>query len=222
MPEIMFAGPDGRLEGRYVHAKAPNAPLAVMLHPHPRQGGNMNNRIVHSLGKTFEGLGFSVLRFNFRGVGRSQGVWDGGIGELSDAAAALDWMQSLPGNAAPQAVWVAGYSFGAYVGMQLLMRRPEVTGFVSIAPPAAHYDFGFLAPCPCSGLVIHGGRDELSTEPATAKLIAKLNTQKGIRMDYRVFAEADHFFIDQCDAISAAVTEHVGRRMRRDLPLAAD
>ena len=91
------------------------------------------------------------MRFNFRGVGRSQGTFDSGAGELSDAAAVLDWMNTLYPN--PSFVWVCGISFGAWIGMQLLMRRPEITGFVSIAPPASMYDFAFLAPCPTSGLI---------------------------------------------------------------------
>ena len=93
MPEVIFNGSDGRLEGRYVHGEGPTPPLAMILHPHPLHGGTMNNRIVYSLFHMFARRGFSVLRFNFRGVGRSQGVFDHGQGELRDAAAALDWMQ---------------------------------------------------------------------------------------------------------------------------------
>src|SRR5690606_31777048 len=101
----------------------------------------------------------STLRFNFRGVGGSQGVFDDGEGELSDAAYALDWMQDLNKNA--PYVWVGGFSFGSWVGMQLLMRRPEIKGFISISPPANDRDFSFLAPCPTSGLIIHGSDDDL-------------------------------------------------------------
>ena len=82
----------------------------------------MNNRITYSMYQAFQKLGCSVMRFNFRGVGRSQGRYDGGIGEIGDAAAALDWMQAVnPGHGG---LWIAGYSFGAFIGMQLLMRRP--------------------------------------------------------------------------------------------------
>jgi len=144
MPEVMFAGPDGRLEGRYHHSKETGAPLALILHPHPLHGGTMNNRVAYTMYQSFQKLGFSVMRFNFRGVGRSQGRYDGGIGEISDAAAALDWMQAVNPNHG--GLWISGYSFGAFVGMQLLMRRPEISGWVSVAPPANHYDFGFLAP----------------------------------------------------------------------------
>src|SRR5258708_4234879 len=85
MPEVMFAGPDGRLEGRYHHSKDTGAPVALILHPHPLHGGTMNNRITFTMYQSFMRLGCSVMRFNFRGVGRSQGRYDGGIGEISDA-----------------------------------------------------------------------------------------------------------------------------------------
>ncbi len=196
MPEVMFAGPDGRLEGRYHHSKESGAPLALILHPHPLHGGTMNNRISYTMYQSFQRLGFSVMRFNFRGVGRSQGRYDGGIGEIGDAAAALDWMQMVNPNSG--GLWISGYSFGAFVGMQLLMRRPEISGWVSVAPPANHYDFGFLAPCPCGGLMLHGDTDELVPEPAVRKLVDKLNTQKGVQVDYRIFAGADHVFAAPC------------------------
>jgi len=98
MPEVIFNGPDGRLEGRYHKAKNPEAPIAIVLHPNPLHGGNMNNRVVFILYNTFVEHGFSVLRFNFRGVGRSQGRFDNGFGELSDAAYAFDWIQQMNPN----------------------------------------------------------------------------------------------------------------------------
>ncbi|MBT5457563.1 MAG: alpha/beta hydrolase, partial [Rhodospirillaceae bacterium] len=104
MPEVIFNGPDGRLEGRYHHSRRPNAPIALILHPHPQQGGTMNNRVVFEVYQTFARRGFSTLRFNFRGVGRSQGGYDEGLGELSDAAAALDWLQA--GNPDAEKCWV--------------------------------------------------------------------------------------------------------------------
>ena len=221
MPEVMFAGPDGRLEGRYHHSKEENAPLALVLHPHPLHGGTMNNRIVYAMYQSFQRMGFSTMRFNFRGVGRSQGRYDGGIGEIGDAAAALDWMQMV--NPQSKRLWVAGYSFGAFVGMQLLMRRPEISGWVSVAPPANHYDFGFLAPCPCGGLMIVGDSDDLVPEPAVHKLVDKLNTQKGVKVDYRVFPKADHVFAAHADNVAEAVEDHVGKVLARSrMALAAD
>ncbi|HEY8351277.1 MAG TPA: alpha/beta hydrolase, partial [Sphingomonadales bacterium] len=145
MPEVIFNGPEGRLEGRYHPSKKENAPIALVLHPHPQYGGTMNNKVVYYLYHSFVHRGFSVLRFNFRGVGRSQGSFDNGVGELSDAAAALDWLQNY--NRDASTCWVAGFSFGAWIGMQLLMRRPEIEGFIAVSPPANMYDFTFLAPC---------------------------------------------------------------------------
>ncbi len=126
MPEVIFTGPAGRIEGRYHPARQKNAPIAIMLHPHPQFGGTMNHQIVYQLYYAFVHRGFAVLRFNFRGVGRSQGSFDHGAGELSDAASALDWAQSI--NPEARSCWVAGFSFGAWIGMQLLMRRPGDRG----------------------------------------------------------------------------------------------
>ena len=222
MPEVMFAGPDGRLEGRYHHSKESGAPLALVLHPHPMHGGTMNNRIVYTMYQSFQKLGFSVMRFNFRGVGRSQGRYDGGFGEISDAAGALDWMQMVNPNSG--GLWIAGYSFGAFVGMQLLMRRPEISGWISVAPPASHYDFGFLAPCPCGGLMLHGEADELVPESNVRKLVDKLNTQKNVTVDYRIYEGCDHVFATHADEVGRALEDHVSTKMRarKQMALAAD
>ena len=209
MPEVIFNGPAGRLEGRYSHSKTPNAPLALILHPSPEQGGTMNNKITYAMFQACVARGFSTLRFNFRGVGRSQGIFDRGEGELSDAAAALDWMQEINPNA--PYVWVSGFSFGAWIGMQLLMRRPEIHGFVSVAPPADTEDFTFLAPCPTSGLVMHGGRDNIIPEPAVSKFVERLQQQKGIEIDYRVLPEANHFFHDNTDLLIAHMHDHMNK-----------
>jgi uncharacterized protein len=192
MPEVIFNGADGRLEGRYHHARKPNAPLALILHPHPLHGGTMNNKVVFDVFHIFARRGFSVLRFNFRGVGRSQESFDHGQGELRDAAAALDWMQQHNSNSS--ACWVAGFSFGAWIGMQLLMRRPEVQGFISLALPANMYDFSFLAPCPSSGLIVHGEKDALVPTDSVERLVQKLHQQRGIKIDLEVVQGADHFF----------------------------
>src|SRR3979411_56741 len=122
MPEVIFTGTAGRVEGLFPRARQKHAPLAIILHPHPQFGGTMNHPIIYQLYYAFAPPNFAVLRFNFRGVGRSQGSFDHGTGELSDAASALDWAQTI--NPEARACWVAGFSFGAWIGMQLLMRRP--------------------------------------------------------------------------------------------------
>ncbi|QDH14350.1 alpha/beta hydrolase [Formicincola oecophyllae] len=216
----MFIGPVGQLEGVYHQSTKRNAPLALVLHPHPLHGGSLKNRVTFTMARTFQDMGFSVLRYNSRGVGRSEGRYDGGIGEISDAAYALDWLQEI--NPHSSEIWIAGYSFGAFVGMQLLMRRPEVKGWISVAPPADDYDFGFLAPCPCGGLMIAGGRDQLAPEPSIRRLVEKLNTQRNVTVDYRVFDAADHIFSRQVRAISDAITDHVNTKQADFLPLEHD
>ena len=207
MPEVIFNGPDGRLEGRYTHSRLPNAPVALLLHPHPQHGGTMNNKVIYSLYQTFVRRGFSTLRFNFRGVGRSQGQFDNGPGEMSDAASALDWMQGYNPNAS--GCWIGGFSFGAWIGMQLMMRRPEISGYISVAPPASIYDFTFLAPCPASGLIVHGGKDELVPIASVEKLTQKLAAQKTISVDYRVIESADHFFMEDLKILSDHIEDYL-------------
>ena len=219
MPDVIFNGPEGRLEGRYQHNRSPNAPIALMLHPHPQHGGTMNNKVVYTLYHAFARRGFSVLRFNFRGVGRSQGIYDRGEGELSDAASALDWLQSYNENAS--ACWIAGFSFGAWIGMQLLMRRPEISGFVSLSPPANLYDFSFLAPCPSSGLVIQGDKDEVVPEPAVAKLVNKLTHQRNLEIDYRIVPGADHFYQENMEDLNWHLDDYLTKILNTMEPAAA-
>ena len=211
MPEVIFSGPAGRIEARYTQAKAAAAPIAIVLHPHPSFGGTMNNPIVHSLYNIFQSRGFSVLRFNFRGVGRSQGLFDNGAGELADAASALDWLQSF--NRESKICWIAGVQFGSWISMQLLMRRPEISGFISIAPMAKHYDFSFLAPCPASGLFVNGAKDAVTSPEAVHTLVSKLKTQRGIAIEHKVMADTNHFFADRIDDLSKICSDYLDKRL---------
>ena len=212
MPEVIFTGAAGRIEGRYHPARQRNAPIGIVLHPHPQFGGTMNHQIIYQLYYAFAHRNFSVLRFNFRGVGRSQGSFDHGQGELSDAASALDWAQSI--NPEARSCWIAGFSFGAWIGMQLLMRRPEISGFVSVSPPANMYDFGFLAPCPSSGLILQGDTDEVVPQESVNKLVQKLSHQRDIEIDYRVLPGANHFFHDRIDQLASEVDDYLATMMR--------
>ena len=213
MPEVIFPGPEGRLEGRFHPGLRPRAPVAMILHPHPNANGTMNNKIVQLLYQTFVRRGFATLRFNFRGVGKSQGLFDNGIGELSDAASALDWVQQLHPEA--EQTWVAGFGFGAWIGMQLLMRRPEIKGFISIAPPANMFDFGFLAPCPSSGIIIQGEADEVVTQGSVQKLVDKLRTQRHITIHHDTIAGANHHFAQELDLLMKSVDGYLDMRLGR-------
>jgi hypothetical protein len=174
----------------------------------------MNNQIVYSLYYTFAQRGFSVLRFNFRGVGRSQGCWDGGPGELADAASALDWMQIIKPDA--RYCWIAGVSFGTWIAMQLLMRRPEIDGFICVAPPSNLYDFSFLAPCPSSGLMLNGDKDRVVPTQSVAELTTKLKTQRGIKIDHQIIPGANHFFEGRTAELEKSVGEYLDMRLVKD------
>lgn len=217
MPEVIIPGPEGRIEGRYHHTGVSGAPIAIILHPHPLHGGTMNNKVSYALFKSFVEMGFNTLRFNYRGVGKSQGKFDHGEGELSDAASCLDWLQTH--NPEPAQCWIAGFSFGAWLGMQLLMRRPEVDGFISISPPANMYDFTFLAPCPVSGLMVQGSNDDIVPQESVTKLVTKLSLQRGIKIDYRTVDGADHFFTNALDVMTDHVKDYVTTAMRPPVAL---
>ncbi len=212
MPDVTVVGPEGRLEGRY-HPSADGAPLAIVLHSHPKGGGTMNDPVVLALFDMFKERDFSVLRMNFRGVGRSQGVYDQGIGELSDAASALDWMQALPQNANAPFCWVAGFSFGAWIGMQLLMRRPEIRGFTSVCPPMNMYDFSFLAPCPASGLIVNGTADQVVPPDEIERVASKIRTQKDITIEHQLVKDANHFFDDKVEELAGICADHLDKRL---------
>ena len=211
MPELIINGPAGRLEARYHHESRPDSPIALVLHPHPQFGGTMNNQIVYHLYYMFADRDFSVLRFNFRGVGRSQGFFDNGPGELADAASALDWLQLQ--NPDARSCWIAGVSFGTWISMQLLMRRPEIDGFICVAPPANLYDYSFLAPCPSSGLLVNGDKDRVVPSAAVAELAAKTKVQKGIKLEHAIIPGANHFFEGKIDELIAGAGAYIDRRM---------
>ena len=211
MPEVIINGPEGRIEARYTPSKKPESPIALILHPEPNQGGTMNNKVIFGLYREFVKRDFSTLRFNFRGVGKSQGSYDDGEGELADAATAMDWIQTQNPNATH--CWVAGFSFGAWIGMQLLMRRPEITSFVSVAPPANVYDFSFLAPCPASGLFLSGELDDIVPPDSIENLVGKLRQQRGIDIDHDTIDGANHFFHGKLLEMEETIGKYLDRSM---------
>lgn len=112
---------------------------------------------------------------------------------------------------------MAGYSFGAWIGMQLLMRRPEIEGFISVAPQPNVYDFSFLAPCPSSGLIIHGSEDKVAPAQHVQALVDKLHTQKGITITQKIIQGANHFFSNHHDELIEECAAYLDARMRGEL-----
>jgi len=207
MSEVMIDGPAGRLEGRFARGAEAGAPVALVLHPHPLYGGSLNNKVVFTLHRALHRHGFATLRLNFRGVGRSQGGYGGGDGELADAAAALDWLAERTPDAAGR--WIAGYSFGAWIGLRLLTVRPGLDRFVAVAPPVGLFDFGFLPPCPAPGLIVQGSDDDLVPEHGVADLARDLAGQPGCAVDYQRVDGADHFFADHMAELTGRLDRYV-------------
>ena len=205
--DLFIQGPAGRIEAKYFKSNRKRAPLALILHPHPQYGGTMNNKIVFDIFQNFFKNEFSVCRINFRGVGRSDGTFDNGQGELSDAAAALDWIEKE--NLNHSQCWISGFSFGSLIAMQLLMRRPEVNRFIAISPQPNVYDFTFLSPCPTSGLIVYGKNDELVPLEHINSLNRRLSTQKGIKVDFKGIEEANHFFSKKEKNLSLAIDKYI-------------
>jgi len=214
MPEVIISGNVGRIEGRYHQNPNPKAPVALVLHPHPLYGGTMNNKITYNLYKAFANNGYSVLRINFRGVGKSQGKFDNGIGELMDITAVINWLHDQ--NMEATDFWIAGFSFGAWIALQTVMRRPEIENYILVAPPASKYDFNFIVPCSASGLIIQGEKDEITKEQDSARLAEKLSARDGAEIAYQMVPNADHFFKEQMPEFEEVVDNYIKSRLMID------
>ena len=183
MEEVLINGPQGKLHGFYRHSKNPKN-ISLVLHPRNCTENSLDNNIVSTLFEVFSNNNFSTLKINFRGVQKSEGESEeDGLGELSDAATAIDWLQEQ--NQDINSCWIGGIDFGAWVGSQLLMRRPEVIGFINIAPPIKEFDFSFLSPCPASGLIIYPNKQIDIEQKNVLLLVKKLASQKKVKIVYK-------------------------------------
>jgi alpha/beta superfamily hydrolase len=158
----------------------------VISHPHPLYGGSMHNNVVESLVQAYQQAGYTTLRFNFRGVGGSQGEYDNGQGEQEDVKAAVHYL----GERGKNAVDLAGYSFGAWVNALARPEKDTVQGMVMVSPPVAFLDFGSAEPLPQLQLVIAGSRDEIAP-PELIKTILP-NWSSSARLE--IIEGADHFY----------------------------
>ncbi|MFQ5581893.1 MAG: alpha/beta hydrolase [Mariprofundaceae bacterium] len=155
--KLFIDGPTGRLQALYQPGEA-GKPAIVVCHPHPQHGGTMRNKVVYWIGRAFEDMGCSVLRFNFRGVEQSDGAWDEGRGEAYDALASLDW---LHGRHADSPLWLAGFSFGCYAGLQAAREDKRVAQMFAVAPAVNHWDFSFMYGETRALVVVQGTDDEI-------------------------------------------------------------
>lgn len=152
-----FSGPAGVLEGVLDHPGGPPVAVAVVCHPNPAQGGSMQNKVAYILARACNDMGAVSLRFNFRGVGRSAGVFDNGVGEVGDALAAVDWLVAQhPGLP----LWLCGFSFGAYVALRVQSERP-VRRLVTVAPAVMRFAAAPIVPPACPWLLVQGDADDV-------------------------------------------------------------
>jgi len=158
----------------------------VISHPHPLYGGEMRNQVVGIIQEVLAGKGWTTLRFNFRGVGRSQGEYGEGVGEQEDVRAAVQYLKEL----GIKEIYLAGYSFGAWVNAQAAQDHPDVAGSILVAPPQAMMDFFFLKDDHKTRLVIAGERDAYGPVEEIMKIVGKMNPSPPVI----VIAGADHFF----------------------------
>jgi uncharacterized protein len=186
--QVMFKSGELALEGLIANPGA-GAPAAVVCHPHPMYGGSMFNNVVEAILAAMWQLGYATLRFNFRGVGGSEGEHDGGVGEADDARAALAFLASQPGVSSDRSV-LAGYSFGAAVAMDAGLKSDAVKRIVAVALPIAMIPISSKANAPKPILLASGDRDSYSPIPKLAELVTKLAPSARLE----VIAGADHFF----------------------------
>jgi len=204
--DFQIEGPAGRLQA-LLEIPPDGEPVgcAVVCHPHPVHGGTMQNKVAHTLARSFVGTGFAALRFNFRGVGSSDGEFDHGGGEVGDVLAAVDWMRGeMPGLP----LWLAGFSFGAAMAVHAAVAcRPD--GLVSVAPAVSRF-IGKLERQPeCPWLIVQGDRDELVDIEETIAWVNGL--EPGPELE--VFADTEHFFHGKLVLLRDAVEAFVRATM---------
>jgi len=200
---FFLEGPAGRLEAILWTPSGPrNARLrraAVVCHPHPLYGGTMHHKVVYQAAKSLDALGLAVLRFNFRGAGASAGKYSRGAGEQDDVRAALDFVatqfRSLP-------ILLAGFSFGAWVGLRVGCEDPRVSHLVGLGIPVNSSDFSFLGACRKPKLFVHGTADQYGAIDKVKRLVSSLPGDHHLV----IVQGADHFFSGKLDELDAAIT----------------
>ena len=198
---FLIPGPAGGLEAVMAcpDDRQANSPVAIICHPHPLYGGSMANKVVHMVANTFGEMGLPTLRFNFRGVGHSQGRFDQGRGEVADVVAVCEWFKQRY----PQSpLWLAGFSFGAFVAFQA-HKHVNAQRLLLIAPPVTMFEFSTGTQIQIPWMVIQGGKDEII---APEKVSAWVHRQ-GNSVSYEWLGDADHFFHGRLNHIREAIKQ---------------
>ena len=184
-----------------VPVKLPRAIFAVICHPHPLHGGTLNNKVVYTMARTFQDFGAATIRFNFRGVGGSEGGFGNGLGETDDALAAIAYGRNRWPSAA---LWLGGFSFGGAV----VIRAASLTKaarLVTVAPAISRVDVSTVALPDCPWLIIQGDADEVVDPQEVVAWAAQLTPSPQVT----VLAGVGHFFHGHLHELRAAITEYL-------------
>ena len=198
--QIIFSWGARTLEGLLEKNSETNG--VVITHPHPLYGGNMHNNVVISITNTYQKMGYTTLRFNFRGVGNSQGSHGDGVGEQEDVRAAISYLANL----SIYQIDLVGYSFGAWVNVLAATNNLNIKNMVMVSPPVAFIDFGSISGLSSLRLIVTGSRDDIAPPDLIKKSYAAWNAAA----QFEVINGADHFYagsLDKLEAILAAYLE---------------
>lgn len=198
---MMLVGPQGSLEAILSRQQQhSHLPIVIVCHPHPLYQGTMNNKVVYMLARAFSTLGLSTLRFNYRGVGASDGSYGEGEGETADLLAVIDWFQQQYPHSP---LWLAGFSFGCYVVANASQQR-SVAQLLMVAPAVDHLPFNQFHHFPCPACIIQGDADEVVNYHSTEKWQQQLDQPP----TWKMFAGAGHFFHGRLTELRQVVEQY--------------
>lgn len=188
---LFLTGQAGKLELLISPSKNPKfiqnkEVIAIICHPHPLHGGTMDNKVVHTLHKTFSNYGFHTIRFNYRGVKRSEGVYGSSIGEFHDLMTIINWVKTVKPHTK---ILLAGFSFGSFIALKA-SKEIDCLHLISIAPAVPNQDYASYMPVTCPWLVVQGNKDEVIAADLVYTFIQTLNQKP----DIIEFPDAGHFF----------------------------
>lgn len=186
---LLIAGPAGQQELLISSPEIPRSITCVICHPHPVHGGTMHNKVVYTLASAMEALEIKTVRFNFRGVQKSEGVFDHGKGELEDLMAVVDWVKTQSPN---DDIWLAGFSFGGYIALKG-NRLCGAKRLIAVAPPAGQPYFNDLPSIACPWILVQGERDEV----VDSKKVLDWGRAQMPAPELIVMPEVGHFFHGQ-------------------------
>ena len=208
---VTCPGPEGGLEALWSDP-GQGLPAAVISHPHPAHGGSMHSKVVHTVYRVLEEAGHPTLRYNFRGVGRSDGAYSGWDGEVGDVAAAAAFARERTGI---QSLWLAGFSFGSWVSAKFALADDHIERFLGLGMPVTtNIDgrtFEFLDRAPAPMLIVQGSRDRYGSSDGVLALAERLRAAGG-QVDVRVVEGADHFFTGHLTQLAGALRDGLGMK----------